>query len=208
MGHSHGIKWTDEMVKKEIRKVMESLNIDRMPSRKEIELVTQNSSLTNKISKSGGFYHWAERLGLGIKSSETSLAIIKEKEIAEYITERLGWETELTPLKFPYDILVGGVVKIDVKFSNGYDYGNGRYFSFNLEYTMPKCDVLVLVCSKEKTLVIPAHVFLGKNQVSIGNESKYDKYQDRWDIINMLHESMWDVQDWTDEPSEVIHNPF
>ena len=72
MGHSHGIKWTDEKIKEEIIKVKESLCLERMPTRSEIELVMGNSALTDKISKTKGYYGWAEELNLTIKESETT----------------------------------------------------------------------------------------------------------------------------------------
>ena len=37
MGYTQGIKWSEEMIEKEIRKVMYAMHINRMPSRNEIE---------------------------------------------------------------------------------------------------------------------------------------------------------------------------
>ena len=44
-------QWTDEKIKEEILNVKRALMLNRMPSRSEIELVTRNAALTNKISK-------------------------------------------------------------------------------------------------------------------------------------------------------------
>ena len=190
----YGKVWTEEKVGKEILKVMDSLGIKRMPSRSEIENVTGNSRLTNKISKNGGYYAWAEKLGLSVKQSDTYLGIKHEKMIAEKITEITGFYTELTSVKFPYDILVGGCVKIDVKFSNGYNNVNGFSYSFNLEHDMQRCDLYVFVCGDEKILIIPSHVLLGKKQFSVGVNSAYDKYKDYWEPIYNIHECLFNQE--------------
>ena len=186
MGHSHGREWTDEQIISEIKKVMESLDIDRMPSRNEMDLVTRSSGLSNKIAKTGGMYAWAERIGLDVKDSETKVATKYEVSARDQIESILNYTAELTPVIFPYDILVEGLTKIDVKASRGIDSGKAFYFTFNLEYKFPKCDFYILYCVNErctKTLVIPAHIMNGKNQISIGINSIYDKYIDRWDLI-------------------------
>lgn len=190
MGHSHGVEWTNEMIEDEIKKSMIILGIERMPSNKEVILSLGNHGLSNKISKTGGFYHWARKLNLEIKGSETKLGVQKEKEISEFINNELKWSSELTPVKFPYDILIERCIKVDVKYSGGYNYEHGFYYSFNLEYEIPKCDLLVLVCGCEKTIIMPSHIMYGKKQVSIGSESKYDKYKDRWDLIKSMHENI------------------
>ena len=160
---------------------MDKLEIQRMPSSSECEIVFGNCSLSNKISKTGGFYEWADKLGLEIKNSETKLGVKHEKDICKKISE--DYLAELTPVKFPYDILVEKAVKIDVKFSNLYSHSNGEFYTCNLEYKFPKMDILVFICEDVKTLIIPAHELYGIKQLSVGKKSRYDKYIDRWDIL-------------------------
>lgn len=71
MGYVKGIKWDDDLIESKIHEVMRVLSISRMPSASETELILRNSSLSNKISKTGGFSKWAKKLGLEIKESET-----------------------------------------------------------------------------------------------------------------------------------------
>ena len=180
------VKWTDEKVVSEIKEVMLALNLDRMPSRSEIRSVTNDDKLTNKLTKSGGFYYWAEKLGLEVKSSCTYESLQYEKKLVKTMLDN-GFEAEITPVQFPYDALVGSGTKIDVKVSNGYRSEKaGFFFTFNLEYKMPKCDFYVFYCVHElctKTLIVPAHVMTGKKQFSIGIKSKYDVYKDQWLLI-------------------------
>jgi hypothetical protein len=186
MGYSHGKIWTDELVVSEIKTVMKSLNIDRMPSRNEMDMATRNSGLSNRIAKTGGMYEWAEKIGLDVKDSETKIATKYEEIARDEIECKLNYTAELTPVIFLYDILVEGLTKVDVKVSRGIESGKAFYFTFNLEYRFPKCDFYILYCENErcnKTLIMPAHVMNGKNQISIGIKSIYDKYIDRWDLI-------------------------
>ena len=185
-------KYSEDFIEREIKRVMVSLNIERMPSKAEIELVTQNTMLTNLICKTYGFYGWAKKLLLETKTSATQKGIKKEVECAEFLTD-MGMSVALTSVKFPYDILVENVTKIDVKVSNGYTCSKGFWFSFNLEATMPKSDFYVFYCVSDvcnKTIVLPAHIMNGKGQFSVGITSVYDEYIDRWDLVKKHVEFM------------------
>ena len=168
----------------EIYKAMANGNLNRMPSSSETIKLTNSTSLSNMIMKNGGFYHWANKLGLEVKKSDTKTGIEYENKCLELLQSK-GLKAELTPVKFPYDILVEKVVKIDVKVSNGYD-GDFFFFAVNLESKLPKSDFHVVYCKNErsnKILVIPSHLLYGIGQLSIGIESKYDIYKDRWDLV-------------------------
>ena len=200
MGYSHGKRWTYEDIKNEIYEVIDFLGIQRMPSRQEIEDYYSNSSLTNKISKTGGLYKWAKILGLEVKKSDTKLGIQYEQTIKEKL-EKIGFTCELTSIRHPYDILVNGRVKIDVKVENiskvrGYDV-----YSFRLEKRMQTCDLYVAICLDEKkqmkkTYVIPSSIMSGKCQLCIGVwKSKYDVFLEGWDLINDFDIAMKKIEE-------------
>ena len=50
--------WQKE-TEKRILDVIKGMGIDRMPSLSETKIFTGNTSLGNRIMKSGGFKHWA-----------------------------------------------------------------------------------------------------------------------------------------------------
>ena len=197
-------KWTNDSVKEEVEKVIDVLGLGRMPTRNEINMVTGSSALYNRISRSGGLYKLAEKLELKTKTSETKVGNKYEDIIAKKIQLVTGFNTELTSSSFPYDILVGGCVKIDVKYSSGYDYGEGMYYSFNLGSKIPKCDLFVFVCGEEKNLIIPAHIFYGNVQLSVGVESSYDVYKDYWEPIYHIHECLFHQEIFEDEYDDII----
>lgn len=187
MGHTHGIKWTDEKVKKEILKVKETLCLDRMPTRNEIIQVTNSNALPSKITKTKGYYGWAKELNLKIKNSETTFG--KEQEIyLKNKLENMGYSVYKMAQNYSYDLLVNDNIRIDVKASRLYKGKNGSYYTFNLYKKYATCDLYVCLCYSEekkldKTLIIPAHK-LKITQLSVGKKSSYDKYKDRYDLIN------------------------
>jgi len=193
MGYTHGKKWSHEDMKNEVYKVMKCLNIDRMPSSVECNRVTGNTRLSNVINRRGGFDWLANHLGLKQSKCETRLGRNTEIKVKEILEEK-GYEVKQMGIKHPYDLLVNGNIKIDVKASHKYQSEEGwSSYSFNLEKENPTCDIYIAVCINEKNdferiLVIPSK-FLNQTQLCItGAKSKYDIYKDRWDYIEQYNE--------------------
>ncbi|GAA0115256.1 hypothetical protein [Clostridium senegalense] len=187
MENTHGKQWSEDEVKEEIFKVMEFLNIETMPSNSELIKVTKNYSLSNKIARSGGFKFWAKKLGLELKESDSKFGWKGEKIIFDLLTKK-QYKVERMSVRYPFDLLVNENIKIDVKTANRHSPSNAKYYfhTFNLEKKNPTCDIYVCLAfnneNLEKLLIIPSK-FLRKTQLSIGKESQYDKYINRWDYI-------------------------
>jgi hypothetical protein len=183
MGYAYGTKWNDVLIEKGITDVMNKARIKTFPTHKQMYEVTGSMALTNAVSKHGGTRYWAEKLGLEIKPSESKFGEEFELKTMEYI-KHMGYLCKKTPVRYPYDILVENNIKVDVKCSNLYQGKNGEYYTFNLEKSMPTCDLFVCFCLTDelpKIYVIPSIVLSGNTQLSIGkNTSKYDKYLDQW----------------------------
>ncbi len=144
MGYAHGTKWTDEKIENEIYNVINVLNIDRMPTKTEIGIVTKNHGLNNKISRSGGYKYWANKLGLDIKDSETRLG--QEWEVyTKNIIESRGYYVEKMTTRHPYDLLINNNIKVDVKVSNYYHGKGFKYHTFNLENKYHNCDIFICI---------------------------------------------------------------
>lgn len=186
MKNSYGIKWSEKEIAREIKNVICALVVERMPTDSEVIAVTKSHALSNAISKTGGYYYWAEKLGLATKKSETNYSREYEIKCKEFI-ESLGYKVEMTPVRFPYDLLVNDFVKVEVKASKLYKGKNGNFYSFNLEYKQPKSEINVFYCEGDdvtRIYVMPSHALVGINQLSIGEiTSKYDVYLGRWDIL-------------------------
>lgn len=186
MGYTHGKEWSDDLVKIEIFKVMKALNIERMPTRTEIELVTQNYSLTNRISRTKGYYGWAKELGLSLKPSDTNLGKEYEYLIKELL-EQKGYKVLKMAQNYPFDLMINDYIKVDVKASRLYKGTKGEYYTFNLEKKYATCDIYIAVCINdeneiEKLLIIPSSK-LKLKQLSIGKNSIYDVYKNAFEWI-------------------------
>ena len=51
MGYTHGTRWTDEIIKNKILEVVKFYNLDRMPTRSEVEVYFGDYSLSNAIDR-------------------------------------------------------------------------------------------------------------------------------------------------------------
>ncbi|TDT63401.1 hypothetical protein [Fonticella tunisiensis] len=187
MGYIQGIKWTEEKIEQEIRKVMAALHIYRMPSRSEIKSVLKDNALCNKISRTGGFKYWADRLGLDMKESDTKTGKRYEVEAANMLRAR-GYEVEQMSIKHPYDLLVNGKIKIDVKVGRPYMLrGESRVHTFRTEKRHATCDLYLIFALDEheeieRIFIIPGYE-LKVVTMCIGRDSKYNKFIGRWDLI-------------------------
>lgn len=187
MGYAKGIKWNDDLIKREILEVKNALGIDSMPSYSQIKSVRKSDDLSVKIGRTGGITRWAKELGLEIVKSESRIGLNGEK-IVEELLKLNGYSVINTSKnRFPYDLLVNNDVKIDVKLSHLNKSSNGNYYSCNLEKINPTCDIYIIICEKNnklaKVLVIPSK-FLHITQLCFGEKnSKYNKYINRWDYV-------------------------
>lgn len=188
MGYSYGRIWTDEKIKEEILRVMNSLNLNRMPSCSEIEMVTGNSKLSNAIRRSGGTYEIASKLKLDIKESDTKMGKNYESVVAGLLKDK-GFEVEQMSVRHPYDLLVNKAIKVDVKVARKYYYENNQYFyTFNLEKKCATCDIYVCLALGVNDAITKCFVIPSSNarvsQLSVGEKSSYDIYLDRWDYFD------------------------
>lgn len=191
MRYTHRVQYTEEDVAQKIMELANTFDPVRMPSRKEIEEYYGNTSLTNKIARSGGHYHWAKKLGLKTKNSDTKLGIYAESVVAEVLVNA-NHDVQKTALKFPYDLLVDGCVKIDVKAANiSYVHGS-KVRAYRLAKKQQTCDLYIL-CEVNDSgkvgdmYVVPSSMVSGQVQVEMGTASTiYEKYKNRFDLIDKM----------------------
>lgn len=189
MGYTHGRKWSEDLIEKEIKNLMSIYEFNYLPSRKEMIELYGNSSLSVAISKYGGLKYWSKRLGIPVKECESSFGNKFENIAIKEIERHSGLKAVYTNSRYPYDILVDDSVKVDVKASKLYHktkYANVG--CFNLEKKLQTCDVFIFYCLDDngnayKRLIIPSTTLSGQCQIGIGQQSKWNMYIDRWDII-------------------------
>lgn len=180
-------KWDDGRIEEKLLECIAGLEIDRMPSQAEINLYYGDTALSNKVTKTYGYYGWAKRLNVPIKDSHTQTGRIGEFIALSWLTS-YGYKTQKMSTRYPYDLLVEDLVKIDVKFANKLNGKDGSfYYTFGLEKRYPTCDIYLLITHDDKGknsfYVVPAKNVM-QRQISMGiNRSIYHKYKDRVDIV-------------------------
>jgi len=180
------VKWTDELIKKEIKKSMDVLCINRMPSASELTSIGRND-LHCAISKGLTYYGWAKEMGLNLKSSET-LKGNKYEEIAKRKLQRRGYTVEKMTTKHPYDLLVNENVKVDIKVGRVHYHFGSKAHTFRLAKKYSTCDIYICFAldkdsNTENIFIIPSK-FAKVETMNVGTISKYNKFIDRWDFLD------------------------
>lgn len=191
MDYSSRRKWTLDEIKERVLEVVNAEGLMRMPSRSECEDYYNNTSLTNAVSRHIGWYALAKELSLPIKDSETYFGKMHE-ELAQKELSAMGYDVHRMSQNFPYDLLVNGCVKVDVKASRLYKGKMGNFYTFNLEKPFCTCDIYMLYCvnddgSSKDILIVPSKFVAFNTQISVGEtKSIYHKYSHRWDYIQIF----------------------
>lgn len=181
--------WDEEKIEKELLNMVEKTNQKTFPTHSEMKDFFGDYKLSNAVRRHGGTKYWADKLGMECKQCESEFGYKFEEFCKTQILEKCDLDSELCPVKHPYDILVEKCGKVDVKVSVPFEnYGKSKYYSFNLEKNEQTCDFYVFYCllngEINKTYIVPSFVMSGKTQFSIGiNLSKYDVFLNRWDLI-------------------------
>lgn len=179
---------TENDIKEKIIEVRSSLCIDYMPTKSEMISFYGNTVLSNAVTKHGGHRYFADLLGLKLKDSCSLTGDINENYIKELL-EKQGYVVTKMPPRHPYDLLVNGVVRIDVKSANPIKskVKGMNQFVFSINNQFPKCDLFVFVkiyhVRHKDIYIIPSNQ-IRQSQLGIGETSKYDCYKNRFDYID------------------------
>ena len=186
MGYTHGMKWNENTIRIEIKKTMDMLNIEHMPSRTEMKSALLNDALANKIARTGGFPFWANKLNIEEKESETRLGQSYEVKAMGLIEEK-GFKIDRMTTKYPFDLLVNNNIKVDVKVGKPGDIRGSRVHTFRTAKKYATCDLYMIFALKEDEEIERLFIIPGSElkvvTLCIGRKSKYDKYINRWDLL-------------------------
>lgn len=78
------IKWTDSLLESEIRKI--SADFGYFPSSKDLRQVKRHD-LACKISKTGGFIHWSNRVNIPRKDSDSDFGWAGEESVVDLLKD-------------------------------------------------------------------------------------------------------------------------
>ena len=191
------IDWNKDNIEKALRYMVEQTGQKTLPTHAETKKFYGNYKLSNAMRRNGGTRYWGERMNLEFKDCDSR----KGEQFEDYFVAEMlekGFDAERVNYdepRFPFDVLINGCVKVDVKVARVFGSDKQGYYSFNLEHKKHSCDFFVCYCLDSsgenivKTYIIPASIMDGKSQLGVGlSQSKYDAYIGRYDLIGQTCE--------------------
>jgi hypothetical protein len=121
--------WSEELIHSELIKICGA--IGSFPSNSELQSMGRGD-LSNQIAKKGGFLFWSKRMGFDRKDSDSDFGWSGEQAAAD-ILDGLGYKI-IKPIgvRSPYDLIIDGCLRIDVKTANFADYGACRGWFYRM----------------------------------------------------------------------------
>jgi hypothetical protein len=148
-----------------------------MPSASELR-ARGLDKLAAIVAYRGGFAAWRMRLALEAKRSETYRGRAVEEQAVQFL-ERSGFKVEhQRAAKCPFDIMVNGSVRVDVKAARLNSAGK---YTFGTKKPRPTCDVYMLGMLNKRD-VVRAWYLVPATQLPTcahlrPNDKRYEKYR-------------------------------
>lgn len=133
-------QWTDEELEDEARKIATALG--HFPSCSELKEMGRND-LACLMGRRGGLIHWSEKIGIPRRHSDSDTGWEGEDAAAQCLGE-LGFDVARRGgVKWPFDLLVGGLLRVDVKAARMATYGYCRGWFYRIAKE-PQSDLILL----------------------------------------------------------------
>ena len=180
-------------IEKDLKAYIETFGCTYMPTCKEMN-DNGYAGLRSRVSENGGIYYWARRFKLPLKESNATFGMNNEYR-AKWMLEGMGYTVKKMPTGHPFDLLVDDCLRVDVKTANATFSKGVRKHDFRLKKEK-ECDFYIcLVLDEngeiEKFLVLPVGAAKEEQvKIRMGKSSIYDKYIDRFDLLDKFLESV------------------
>ncbi len=146
-------RWTDEKLEAALRQ--ECRVHGRFPTCRELRDRGRND-LACKVSKTLGFIGWAKRLGVPRQTSDSDFGWAGERWLVDMLNSRGFEAVRSTAVKAPFDVMVNGLVRVDVKTARAARYHRKRPAWHYRIGKVVQADLVVLVRMDENDcLFIP-----------------------------------------------------
>jgi len=175
------------MVTAQLRPIVAELG--RMPTNSELCL-RGRGDLANQIVKRGGYKTIADRLGVTQVTSDSSFGWEGELT-AMGILQEAGFEVERSAqVRWTYDLLVDGCVRVDVKTAIYAEYGPCKGWFFRIG-KRPQSDVIMLL-QKDTGFSYYLHwMDCPFSNITISrNGGKYNRFLNAYSVISMARDSI------------------
>ena len=176
-------QWTDELIALHLSDVI--AEIGRMPTVSELR-TRGRTDLEGQISRKGGYIHWAEKLGTVRKPSDSDKGWDGEKQLAELLTAQGFKVVRQSAVKSPFDLLLDGVLKIDVKAASYRQYGACRGWFYRIGKS-PQADIVALLQTDTGDCYFIPWQRIPSSNVTVSRDGgKYAAFRNRYDLIRTL----------------------
>jgi len=132
--------WTDEAVEAELRQLCQALG--HFPSNSELRSMGRND-LAVQVSRRRGFVYWSVRVGTPRRESDSDTGWRGEDEAARSLQERGFTVTRRAGVTWPFDLLLEGVLRVDVKATRLHRYGHSLGWFYHIG-KQPQSDLILL----------------------------------------------------------------
>jgi hypothetical protein len=175
------IQWNEALIASELMEVIKS--IGKFPSN-SILIGLGRCDLANQISKKGGFVSWAKRLGMDREESDSDFGWNGE-EIFKKMCDSRGIECLLTrsTVKSPYDAILMGTLRVDVKSANFTQYGASMGWFYRIGKHLQSDVVALLQVDFQKVVFLPWWICPNSNVTISRDSGKYKNFYENWDLI-------------------------
>ena len=114
--------WNDNLVESSLRPIVNAIGY--FPSARNLRDMGR-TDLAVQIGRRGGFVAWSDRMSATRRRSDSDTGWLGEEKYASLLIN-LGYEVQpRASVKSPYDLVVGGVLRVDVKSASFVSYGRG-----------------------------------------------------------------------------------
>jgi len=197
-------QWTDESFKAEVENVSKSLG--HFPSVSELRHMGRND-LSVQITRRGGFLHVAAEIGAKRNHSDSDTGWDGEREVYDKLS-LLGFSCE-APAGFrsPFDMVVDGSVRIDVKSAKYAEYGACKGWFYRIgKYVQSDIVVLHELDTKSDYVFFWWEVTATNMTISRGG-GKYASAKGAYWKIGRVRDSIIEIQSSKNEASDIMANP-
>jgi hypothetical protein len=131
-------KWDNELLENALAPMVSDLG--RFPTLGEMRDMGRND-MACQVTKRGGSLFWAEKMKTSITESDTVKGWRGEEKVTKWLFS-LGLDPQRQSTQCPFDILVNGCLRIDVKTASFAKYGPSSGWFYRMGKRVP-CDVVV-----------------------------------------------------------------
>lgn len=176
-------RWGEDAIESEMRMVCDALGW--FPSSTELREMGRND-LACAISKSGGFLKWADRLGVPRRHSDSDTGWQGEREFDHVMAMHGHAVTKPEGVKSPYDRMIDGVLRVDVKAARYASFGPSRGWFYRIA-KHPQADLITLYqLDTGDYYALPYWVCPTTNVMISRDGGKYAKYRNDIGLIRQM----------------------